>query len=397
MAARLTTGWLPAFWAATRRELAHWRGDRWELLLVTALPLLLMALMAWLFSASVMRGIPVALVDLDGSTVSRELTRAIDASPGVTVAMRSRELAQAQAGLRSLDVYAVVLLPAGTERRVLRGEEAPVQVLYNATWLATGQAASRELADALNAAGAQLSRGRIGRQAGPAGLRAPPVRVQATVLHNPARSFELFLLPLIFPAMLSLLAALAVGGAVGRERRDGTLAAWLGARPWLAIAGKLCPYVALFSLYGAIGVAYVAGVRGGGIAGSAVLLLLAQPLFYLACAAFALLFLAAAPDMATGMSLVGLVVGTALAFSGATFPVIDAPLFARVWNALLPLTAYVQLQMEQQFMGAPVAVSLRPLAVLVAMAAVPVALAGWRLRRIAGADGTAAAAGELRP
>ena len=91
------------------------------------------------------------------------------------------------------------------------------------------------------------------------------------------------------------------------------------------------------------------------------------------------------------------VVGTALAFSGATFPVIDAPLFARVWNALLPLTAYVQVQMEQQFMGAPVAVSLRPLAVLVAMAAVPVALAGWRLRRIAGADGTAAAAGELRP
>ena len=88
MAARLTTGWLPAFWAATRRELAHWRGDRWELLLVTALPLLLMALMAWLFSASVMRGIPVALVDLDGSTVSRELTRAIDASPGVAVAMR---------------------------------------------------------------------------------------------------------------------------------------------------------------------------------------------------------------------------------------------------------------------------------------------------------------------
>ena len=126
-------------------------------------------------------------------------------------------------------------------------------------------------------------------------------------------------------------------------------------------------------------------------------MILSLAVFYFTGSLFALLFLAAAPDMATGMSLVGLVVGTALAFSGATFPVIDAPLFARVWNALLPLTAYVQLQMEQQFMGAPVAVSLRPLAVLVAMAAVPVALAGWRLRRIAGADGTAAAAGELRP
>jgi len=323
-----------------------------------------------LFSGSVLRQVPVALVDLDGSADSRALARAIDASPGVALARQPASLQQAQAQLRALEVFAIVLVPRDMSRRALRGEAAPVYAFYNATYMATGQSAARDIADAVGAYNARMLKERIGLQAGPARLRAAPVTVQATVLYNPARSYELFLLPLIFPAVLSLLAALAAGGAFGRERRDGLLATWLGRRPWAAIAGKLAAYVALFSLYGALGVLYVAYVRGDGVAGSLWLLLLAQPLFYLACCCFALLFIALVRDMCTGLSLVGLSIGTALAFSGATFPVIEAPLFTRVWNALLPLTAYVQVQMQQVFMGAAWTVSLRPLGVLLLMAGV---------------------------
>lgn len=383
MAAGLTPGTRAAFCASLRRELRHWRHDRWELALVTLMPLLLMALMMWLFSASVLRQVPVALVDLDGSPDSRALARAIDASPGVAIARQPASLPQAQAQLRALEVFAIVLVPRDMSRRALRGEAAPVYAFYNATYMATGQSAARDIADAVGAFNARLLKERIGRQVGPTRLRAAPVTVQATVLHNPARSYELFLLPLVFPAVLSLLAALAAGGAVGRERRDGLLPAWLGERPWAAIAGKLAPYVALFSLYGALGVLYVAYVRGDGVAGSLWLLVLAQPLFYLACCCFALLFIAVTRDMGTGLSLVGLSIGTALAFSGATFPVIEAPLFTRVWNALLPLTAYVQVQMQQLFMGAPWTLSLRPLGVLLLMAAVAGGLGALLLVRAA--------------
>ncbi|MGY0505258.1 ABC transporter permease [Luteimonas sp. e5] len=383
MAAGLTTGTLAAFSASLRRELRHWRHDRWELALLTLMPLLLMALMMWLFSASVLRQVPVALVDLDGSADSRALARAIDASPGVAIASQPASLAQAQAQLRALEVFAIVLVPRDMSRRALRGEAAPVYAFYNATYMATGQSAARDIADAVGAFNARMLRERIGRQTGPARLRAAPVTVQATVLHNPARSYELFLLPLILPAVLSLLAALTAGGAVGRERRDGRLAEWLGERPWAAIAGKLSPHVALFSLYGALGVLYVAYARGDGVAGSLWLLLLAQPLFYLASCSFALLFMALTRDMGTGLSLVGLSIGTALAFSGATFPVIEAPLFTRVWNALLPLTAYVQLQMQQLFMGTPWPLSLRPLGVLLLMAALAGGLGAWLLVRTA--------------
>ncbi len=381
MAAGLTSA--HAFAASLRRELQHWRSDRWELALVTVLPLLLMALMMWLFSGSVLRQVPIALVDLDHSPISRGLARAIDDSPGVRVASQPASLQQAQAQLRALEVFAIVLVPRDLSWRALRGETVPVYAFYNATYMATGQSAGRDIGDAVSAYNARMLKQQIALQVGPAKLRGPPVTVQATVLSNPARSYELFLLPLIFPAMLSLLAALAAGAALGREQRDGLLGGWLQQRPWAAMAGKLFPYVALFSLYGAFGVLYLAYVRGDGMAGSLWLMLLAQPLFYLACCSFALLFIAVTRDTCTGLSAVGLTIGTALAFSGATFPVIEAPLFTRVWNLLLPLTAYVQVQMQQLFMGAPWQVSLRPLAVLLLMTVVAGGLGACLLLRTA--------------
>lgn len=365
--------------ASLQRELHHLRRDRADLLLVTLLPALMLGVMAWLFAASVMRDIPIAVVDLDRSAESRQLTRMLDASPGVRVASQPSSLADAQSQIRRLEVFAVVLMPRDATRNALRGRQGTVFAYYNATYLTTGQSAVRDIVEAVSAWNARLLGERIAKQVGPATLRAPPIAVQSDILHNPARSYELFLLPLLFPAVLSLGLALAVAASLGREVRDGHLRDWLGAAPWAAIAGKIAPYVALFSLYGALGVLYLALLRGDGIAGSALLLILAQPLFYLACAAVSLLFVGLTRDMGTSLSAIGLSIGTALAFSGATFPVVDAPLFTRIWNVLLPLTAYVKVQTQQQFVGAPWSVSLWPLGTLLLMVIVAGGIGGWRL------------------
>lgn len=370
-------------WAGARasfqRELEHLRHDRADLLLITLMPAVMLGLMAWLFAASVMRDIPIAIVDLDHSAESRQLARMLDASPGVSVTSQPSSLADAQSQLRRLEVFAVVLVPRDATRQALRGEQGTVFAYYNATYLTTGQSAVRDIVEAVNAWNARLLSERLAKQVGPAKLRAPPIAVQSEILYNPARSYEQFLLPLLFPAILSLGLALAVAASLGREVRDGGLRDWLSDAPWSAIAGKVVPYVFLFSFYGALSVLYVALLRGDGIAGSALLLMLGQPLFYLACAAVALLFVGLTRDMGTSLSAIGLSIGTALAFSGATFPVVDAPLFTRIWNLLLPLTAYVKLQTQQQFVGAPWSVSLWPLGTLLLMVLVAGGIGGWRL------------------
>ena len=130
-----------------------------------------------------------------------------------------------------------------------------------------------------------------------------------------------------------------------------------------AVAGKLAPYLLLFTAYGTLSLLWLAAIRGG-VAGSAVLLVAAQAAMYLAYGGIALLLVGATRNMGTSLSLTGLYAGTSLAFSGATFPVQGAPLFAQVWSQLLPFTAYLKLQAQQLDLGAAWTASLSLLGTL---------------------------------
>ena len=90
----------------------------------------------------------------------------------------------------------------------------------------------------------------------------------------------------------------------------------------------------------------------------------AQAAMYLAYGGIALLLVGATRNMGTSLSLTGLYAGTSLAFSGATFPVQGAPLFAQVWSQLLPFTAYLKLQAQQLDLGAAWTASLSLLGTL---------------------------------
>lgn len=355
MAAALTPATArQAFVRSAVRECMRLRADPWDLAMATWIPLLALALFAWMFGAGVPRALPVAVVDHDNSAMSRELVRMIDAAPGLQVAARPADMQQAWAAVRAAEVYAVVHVPEGSGREILRGGSAVVFAYYNASHQTAGQAAERGIGDAVQAAGGRFVRADVARIRGPDAVRAPPLRVQATVLANAARSYEQFLLGLLFPALLYLAACLAMVSALGRELRDGTAGEWLqscGDRLLPAVAGKLAPYLLLFTVHGTGSLVWLAAIRGG-VAGSAALLLAAQAGLYLASAGIALLLVGATRNLGVALSVTGLYAGTALAFSGATFPMQGAPLFAQAWSRLLPLTPYLKLQVQQLELGA---------------------------------------------
>src|SRR5690606_18151221 len=216
-----------AFVRSALRECARLRADPWDLALATWVPLLALALLAWMFSAGVPRELPVAVVDHDNSAVSRELVRRLDAVPALRVAARPADLTQAWSEVRALRAFAVVHVPAGAERQILRGGSAVVFAYYNASHQTAGQAALRGIGEAAQATSAHLVRRGVARIGGAQAVRQPPLRVQATVLGNAARSYEHFLLGLLFPALLHLAACLAMVGALGRELRDGSVGTWL--------------------------------------------------------------------------------------------------------------------------------------------------------------------------
>lgn len=370
-----------AGWRHARVQLRAHPAQWW---LIGVLPVAMLILLGWMFQAGAIRSLPIAVVDLDNSTDSRELVRTLRASPGVDMTASPANLEQAWSLVRSLQAYAVVLVPSTYSRDTWHDRAGTVFVFYNAAYLTAGQSAARDIGDAITAYNLRLVRERVALRDGPASIHGLPVSVQASVLFNAARSFQQFLMSLLIPAVLSLVLALAVAGTLGRELASGEAARWMHgstAQAAAALVGRLLPYLLVFGVWAMLGELYLALAQGHGPLGSVPLLALGQCLLYLASAAFALLFIGVTGDGAKALSAVGLSLGTALAFSGATFTVVDAPLFTRVWNLLLPLTAFSKLHAQQFDIGAPWQASLAPLLTLAALAAAPAVIGLLSYRR----------------
>lgn len=366
-----------AFAASAARECAFLRRNPWDLALATWLPLLLLAILAWLFNSGVPRELPVAVVDDDRSAMSRQLLRMLDAAPAVKVIAQPPSLSEAWPLARSLDVYAVVHIPRDASREVQRGGQGTVLAYYNASYLTAGQAAVRDIGSVIQAFGARVAFEEVARSRGTSHVRPAPIVARATTPSNAARSYEFYLLGLLFPGILHFALCLSAASSLGRELRDRTVGSWLrecGNALVPAVAGKLAPYVLLFTLMGSASLIWLAAVRAEGVSGSATLLILGQLLMYLAYAAVALLLVGVSKNMGSALSLVSLYAGTSVAYSGVTFPLEGGSMFARAWNQLLPFTAYVELQAQQLSISSPSAVSLLPIAALSVFVAVPGAL-----------------------
>lgn len=372
---------LPTLAAVVRRELAWLRASPWDLGLVTIGPLVTLVVLGWMFVASVALQLPVAYVDEDHSAVSRQLLRNLEASPRVEVAARPDDLAAAWPLIRSGEIWAIVYAPEHTEREILAGRQATVFVYENAAFYSLGTLASLGASEAIGGLTADIAPELAKTRNLPLARLSTP-RIQSTVLFNPQLSYEWFLEALLQPGVLHLMMSCVVVMAVGRELRDGTVSEWLGSgAPALALAGKLTPYVLAFTAWNLLGVGWLCGVRGWGVHGDMGVLILGQFLLYASYAALAAMIVLLVRNIATALSAVAVYGGPAITFSNATLPTIDAPLFTQIWSHALPFTAYIELQMQQMFMGSPAAASLRPLAALTAFTAVPFTIAVLLARR----------------
>lgn len=375
---------------AFRREVAWLRASPWDLGLITIGPLATLVVLGWMFLASAARQLPVVYVDQDHSAVSRQLGRNLQTSPQIKVVAEAADMQAAWRMIRAGEVWAIVYAPEHTEREVLAGREATVFVYDNAAFYSLGALSALGATSAIQALTPEIAP-ELARTRGIPLARISVPNVQSTVLFNPQLSYEWFLESLLQPGVLHLMMSCAVMMAVGREFRDRTLTDWI-ARPKevaAGLAGKLAPYVLVFTAWNLLGVGWLCGVRGWGVHGDLLVLSFGVFLLYAAYAAIAALISAIVRDIATGLSAAAVYGGPAITFSNATLPTIDAPIFTQVWSRALPYTAYIELQMEQMFMGSPAAASLTPLLTLVGFAVgsflIAWLLLGWRVRQASSA------------
>ena len=250
---------------------------------------------------------------------------------------------------------------------------------YNTQTLTTGNLTARGVNAAVPTAAAadRLSlRTAQGQPLEVAQADLQPIPVQTHALFNPTLNYVYFLLAALLPSVLQIVMVTTAAYSIGLDvetRYRLRILGRLGGGIWPAMAGKILPYTMLFMLV--LGLSDTVLFVGFGLPlhGRSWLLILAGLLFVLSCQFLGALLALVLRPMASAVSIATLLTAPAFGFMGIGFPRLAMNAFAYGYGALLPGTWYLMARIDQTVRGTPLELSWKPVLVLLAFV---VALAG---------------------
>ncbi|QDU93481.1 ABC transporter permease [Lignipirellula cremea] len=343
--ARLGAG----FWAIFLKEFVHIRRQPTTLVFMLLLPLVQTIIFGYAIDTEI-EHIPLAIFDLDQRQESRQLIDAFVNTRRFQIVERVHSEAALQRSLTSGRAKVAVVIPPNYSDKLLRGEQAQVEILIDGS---DSQVATTALSTA-NLLGASLAsrnalRKAEARQFRPAldasGELAAPVEMRPRLLYNPNLESSHFFVPGLVAIILQLVTLFLTSFAVVRERELGTLEQLFVtpvSRSGLLL-GKLTPYaitgmVAVLMIL--VVMVYVFGVP---IHGSLALLAGTSALFLLCALGLGLLVSTLARTQVEAVQFAFGIILPSVLLSGFMFPRAEMPLPIYLVSFAIPVTYFIEI------------------------------------------------------
>ena len=368
------------FWAVVLREMTQIRAHSRYALAMIVLPLVSFALTWGLFYNQYPQDLPIAVIDLDHSTLSRTVIKAIDATSVVAVSFQVPDPAQARDLMLRGKIYAMVILPHGLEEDILRGKGGDVIGYTNTQMLLPGSIISSSLSAAVATISAGInfqSRLQRGEMNEAAMAHIEPVILDRHVLFNPQLNYMYFLAAALCPTFFQIFILITAVMAMGSEFKNSTAGKWLetaGGSVWKAVTGKLAVYFISFNLLGLAMLVIILNGFGVPLRGSLASLVTATVLLVLAYLGCGIILVFLNPSLRMALSSASFFSGTAFAFVGLTFPQEGMPALGKAWSNFLPLTHYLHIFLDQTMRSSKLSESLTDFWVLLIFAMVGIGL-----------------------
>lgn len=199
-------------WLATLRALSR---DFGVMLILIAAPLVYAFFYPWPYSLETVRRVPVMVVDLDHSSLSRQITRWAAASPRLELHGVTANEEEAQQALWRGDIEGYAIVPADLKRHVLRGSPAVIHVAGDGAYALLNKAVLYGFSEAVAtvSAGVEIKKLQVmGQSALQAGATRSPVNTQLVALFNPSEGYGSFVVPAV--ALLIIQQTLLIGAAM---------------------------------------------------------------------------------------------------------------------------------------------------------------------------------------
>tara|TARA_R110000764_G_scaffold39922_1_gene89240 strand:- start:1498 stop:2655 length:1158 start_codon:yes stop_codon:yes gene_type:complete len=329
--------------------------DKWLLLSLTLLPVLLALSIWWIFSQSIARDLPIGVVDLENSSLSRQLIREFDATPALRVAQNYSDVLAAKNAFIGNDVYAYMVIPRNFDRDVAIGTVPQVTVFYNSQYILVGKLISSAALQAQGTFNAQigelqqLAKGNTTRISALA--KTVTISTQITPLFNQNSNYAQFLVSAIVPALWQISIVISTILFFSANYRIYGSDKVFAQEPYRNVIRMNLFYLPFFLVQGLAFLLWFYVSLGWPMSGSLWILFFAQMITVAACMVIGNVFFLINFDSARAMSFAAAFTAPSFAFMGVTFPATDMNILAKIWRSLLPISHYIEAQISQASYG----------------------------------------------
>ncbi|MGO0123430.1 ABC transporter permease [Desulfothermobacter acidiphilus] len=229
-------------------EFRHLLKDRVLFLIVFVAPLFYLGLFGLVYRSAVLEGIPLVVVDLDHSQLSRSLSEACAHSPHFRLVALTDDPRELEQALRENRARAGIVIPEHFARDVEQKRLARALAVYDGSNLIWGYNARKYLREVFNHFATDYATGHLeAKGLAPREIRAALEAVDLNVepWYNPIFSYLDFLFPGLLLMIVHQLTLLAVGLTLTREKERGCWVHFLGSAlpPWKIFLGKTLVYL----------------------------------------------------------------------------------------------------------------------------------------------------------
>ncbi len=252
-----------SWWALCRQELRAIFTNQALLLTVFGGVLLYSFLYPLPYTSQVPREQQVAVVNLDGSQLSRRLERMIDATPQVQLSARGLSLEEAQSIFLERKMAGIVVIPQHFYRDLLQGRQPTLAYAGDAGYFLVYGTVLEGLAGPGQSLAAEVKVSRLvmsGQVLTLAAEQHSAIQLNLHPVFNPTTGYVNYVIPAVFILILHqtlIMGAGILGGGQNEQRLMAEKGYWLEAAPWklllvrsslfLAIYWLLCMYYFGFS------------------------------------------------------------------------------------------------------------------------------------------------------
>jgi ABC-2 type transport system permease protein len=319
--------------AITAKELKQLSRDRVTFGMVVMLPLIQLLLFGYAIN-TVVRNVPIAVVDLSGSAAARGITEQVRVTQVVDITHYYNTPAEAEAAIVAGTVRAALVFPENLTQRIVSGQ--PV-----AQWIVDGS--DTMVGSALLALRAMPLRLEAG--APPGAYQAANTSFEVALFFNPERRSQVNIVPGLTAIILTMTMILFTSIALVRERERGNLELLITTPVGSLelMIGKLVPYI----FVGLIQITIILGlgmlvfdVPFNGDLGSLAVITIA---FIGASLTLGLLISTFAKTQMQAMQMTIFILIPSILLSGFMFPYEAMPTAAQYIAEILPATHFVRL------------------------------------------------------